>query len=121
RRNRRAILIKPDEGAIEIVAREVEIVGIATEERHYLLRREDQTHIGIFAVDVELILAALLERGQLTAELRLAHSAAFLFDSRDGTAQACSRQRREKVFPHDALFFMRPVRIPPAACISRAH
>ena len=83
RRDRLAVLVKPHEGAIEVVAREVEIVRIAAEERHLLFRREDEPHIGIFAVGVELVLAALIERDDLAAELRFAAGAAFLLDRRD--------------------------------------
>ena len=72
RRHGLAVLVKPHEREIEIVAREIEIVRIAAEERGLHFGREHQPHVGIFAVDVELVLAALIQADDLATVVGLA-------------------------------------------------
>ena len=71
RRCRRAVLVKADEREIEAIAGKLEIIGIATERRDAMLRREHETHIGEAAVGVACIAAALVERDDLTSLPRL--------------------------------------------------
>src|SRR5258707_9815845 len=59
---RAAVTIDPHIADIEVVARELEIVGIAAEERDRLLGREHQPHVLVTAALVESVEAALIER-----------------------------------------------------------
>ena len=59
---RDAILIDAEKADIETVARELEVVGISAEEGDLLLGGENEANVGVAAVAVEVILAALVER-----------------------------------------------------------
>ena len=74
-----AVFVKPDKGAIQIVAGKIEIVRIAAEEGRLPFHRKHQPHVGIFAVGVKLVLAALIERDHLAAEFFFLAGTALLF------------------------------------------
>ena len=78
-----AVLIEPHKGAIEVVPGKVEIVRIAAEEGGHAFRREHQPDIGIFAIGVKLVLAALIEGHNLALVLVFLAGAAFLLDCGD--------------------------------------
>jgi hypothetical protein len=68
RRHRLAVLVEAQEGAVEVVAGEVEVVRIAAEEGRPVARREHQPQVGVAAVFVQLVLAALVELDHLAFE-----------------------------------------------------
>ena len=65
---RLAVLIDAQIAHIEVVARKLEIVGIAAEKRDRLLRREDEPHILIAAVFVKIVDAAIVELDRVAAQ-----------------------------------------------------
>src|SRR5215471_221322 len=77
---RPSVLIKTQEREIEVIAGKVEIVGIAAEEGGGKFDREHQPHVGIFAVGVEFVLAAVVERDDLAAIYRIAALTSIFFD-----------------------------------------
>ncbi|GBC83468.1 hypothetical protein HRbin10_02616 [bacterium HR10] len=81
RANRPPILVHAKEREIQAVSGIREIVGIATEEGDLLLRREDQTHIGIALVAVEPVFGSVIERHDL--RMRAGRLAALPLDARD--------------------------------------
>src|ERR1700742_4654617 len=68
RADRLIVLVNTNERHVDVETREVEVVRIAAEERGLKLRREDQTHVGVFLVTIELILTALVERHDVRAQ-----------------------------------------------------
>ena len=75
---RLAVLVDAEEADVEIVARILEVVRVAAEEGDVLLRREDQPHVGVLLVAVEMVLPALVERDHVAAQPGLVER--FLFD-----------------------------------------
>ncbi len=63
-----ALFINPEQADIQIVARVLEIIGVASEEADIRFRRENQPHIRIAFVTIERILAALEERHHIAAQ-----------------------------------------------------
>src|SRR2546430_16400229 len=76
-----AILVSPQERDVEVVTREVEVVGIAAEEGDGELGREDEADVLEAAVPVQIVAAAVIKRDDVAADLRVA-AGAFLFDLR---------------------------------------
>ena len=70
RRHRLAVLIEAQQAEIEVVPREVEVVGIAAEEAGLELRREHQAHIVEAVEGVELVLPAVIEVDHLAVVFR---------------------------------------------------
>ena len=68
---RTAVGVDPQVADIEVVARKLEIVGIAAEEGDRLLRREHQPHVLVTAVLVEIVDAAVIELDDVAADVRL--------------------------------------------------
>ena len=66
-----AVLVDAEEGEVQVVAREGEVVGVAAEEGDLHLRREDQAHVGVLLVAVDPVLAALVEGHVLAGEATL--------------------------------------------------
>src|SRR5882672_11148990 len=62
------ILVDSEKTDVQVVARILEIVGVAAEERDRFLRCEYQTHIGVALVPVEAIPAAVVERNHVAAQ-----------------------------------------------------
>ena len=54
---RLAVLVNAEEADVEVVAGILEVVRIAAEEGDRLLRGEDQPHVGIFLVAIEVVRA----------------------------------------------------------------
>ena len=98
RGDRLAVLIGAQEAGIERVAREVEIVGVAAELRGLRFGRPDDPHVAIFAIGVELVLAAAVERDDLAAGGRRV-GAAGAFDLRDGGGARLDRGLRRSPLP----------------------
>ena len=92
RADRRVVLVDAEQREVEIVAREGEVVGIAAEERHLLLGREDEPDVGVLLVAVEPVLRALVERDDVGAQAGLVE--AFLFDLRDRGPPRLERRLR---------------------------
>ncbi len=65
---RLAVFVGPKEADIQIVARVFEIVGVAAEKRDLLFRREDEPHVGVFLITVQVISAAVIERNHVAAQ-----------------------------------------------------
>ena len=63
-------LVGPHEADVEVVAGEGEVVGVAAEEGHRLLGGEDQAHVRVLPVLVELVLPALVQAHDVAAQLR---------------------------------------------------
>ncbi len=68
---RLAVVVHPEDGQVEVVAGIGEVVGVATEERGLLLRAEHQAHVGVFAVAVQPVLAAVIQRNHRTIQTGL--------------------------------------------------
>ena len=66
--HRNAVLVGAEEREVEVVARIGEVVGIAAEERHLLLGREDEADVGVLLVAIEPVLRALVERDDVGAQ-----------------------------------------------------
>ena len=64
---RLVVLVDAEEADVEVVARILEVVGIAAEEGDLLLRGEDQADVGVLLVAIEVILAALVEGDDVAA------------------------------------------------------
>src|SRR5262249_3285934 len=67
---------------IEVVARVLEVVGVAAEESDATLGREDEADVGVLLVAIEVILPTLVERDHIAAEAGLVGR--FLLNLRDG-------------------------------------
>ena len=65
---RLAVLVEPEQRDVEAVARIGEIVGVAAEERGLELRREDQAHVRVLLVAVQVVQRALVQRHHLAAQ-----------------------------------------------------
>ncbi len=85
--HRLTVLVDAEDRHIEIVPRELEVVGIAAEECDRKLRSEDQSHVGVFLVAIEVIRASLIQRDDVAAEFCLLGR--FLFDVRDRRRPCC--------------------------------
>ena len=81
-RDRPAVAIEAQQRHVERIAREVEIVRIAAEERRLHLRREGDADIVIAVIGVEPVLPAAIEVHHFAA-FQGALAAAFLFDCCD--------------------------------------
>src|SRR5207248_9861327 len=73
-----AALVGAEEGDVEVVAREVEVVGIAAEEGDGELRREDEAHVLEAPVLVQMVAAAVIERDDVAADLGIPAGALLL-------------------------------------------
>ena len=65
------ILIDPEETDVEIEAGVLEVVRIAAEKGDVLLWREDQAHVGVLLVAIEVIQPALIEGHDVASHSRL--------------------------------------------------
>src|ERR1044071_218242 len=66
-----AVLVRAEEADVEVVARILEVVGVAAEERDRHLGREDEADVGVALVAIEVVLAALVERDDVAAQAAL--------------------------------------------------
>ena len=123
---RLAVLIDAEEADVEVVAGILEVVGIAAEEGGGLLGGEDQPHVGVFLVAVEMVQAAVVERDHVAPQTGLLGR--FLLDRVHDRAAGLFRLGRRAVlgngrvdplgdvldahehvqFQIDALDFLRP-------------
>src|SRR6266705_1633787 len=62
------VLVDSEKADVQVVARILEVVRVAAEERGRFLRCEYQSHVGISLVPVEVILAAVVERNDVAAQ-----------------------------------------------------
>ncbi len=69
-RVRLAVFVDAHERHVEVVAREVEVVRVAAEEGRLELGREDEPHVRVLLVEVEVVHAALIERDHVGAKAR---------------------------------------------------
>src|SRR5690349_24070855 len=67
RLRRPAVLVGAKQGDVEVVAREVEVVRIAAEERDRLFRDKDQADILEAVIPVEMVAAAVIEIDHVAA------------------------------------------------------
>ena len=65
---RLAVLVSAEDADIEIVARILEIIRIASVKRDLFLRREDEAHVVVAFVAIEMVNAALVERDHIGAQ-----------------------------------------------------
>ena len=79
---RLAVFVGAQHAHVEVVAREVEVVRIAAEERHREFRREDQAHILIAMVFVYIVDAAVIQVDDVAARAFGIVAGAFLLDRR---------------------------------------
>ena len=63
-----AVLVGPKEADVEVVAGKLEVVGVATEKRDLLLRREDEPHVGVFLGSIKMVETALMERDHVAPQ-----------------------------------------------------
>src|SRR5258708_38467817 len=73
RMHRFVVLIRAEETDVEIVAGILEVVGIAAEEGDADFRGEDEAHVGVFLVAVEVVLTALEKRHYIAAKSGFLH------------------------------------------------
>ena len=78
---RLVVLVGAQEGDVEVVAGEVEVVGVAAEEGDGELGSEHQPHVLEALVAIEVVDAAVVERDHVAAQL-LVVGCAFLLDRR---------------------------------------
>ena len=60
--NRLIIFVNAHQRHVDVEARKVEIVRIAAKKRGLKFRHENQTHVGVFFIAIEIVLSALIER-----------------------------------------------------------
>ena len=65
RHERLAVLVDAPQRHVEAIPREGEVVGVAAVERRVELGREDEPHVGELLVEIQVVLAALVERDDL--------------------------------------------------------
>src|ERR1700732_1940583 len=82
--DRLVVLVDTEEGYVEVIARESEVVGIAAEKRGFKFRRKHQAHIGVLFVFVEVVNFARVERDHVAAQA--SRSCAIFFDGAHGGA-----------------------------------
>ncbi len=78
---RLAVLVGAEETDVEAEPWKLEVVGVAAEIGDAVLRREDQTDIGVLLVAIKVIQPALVERDHVAAQAGLLGR--FLFDPGD--------------------------------------
>src|SRR5207237_9545740 len=91
------VLIDADERHVYVVAREVEVVGVAAEEGGLELRHEDEPHVRVLLVAIEIVLPALIERDHIRAQARRPGGLGVEFANR-GAARGESFRRRGGLF-----------------------
>ena len=79
---RLAVFVSAENADIEIVARILEVIGIAAVKGHLLLGREDDPHIVVAFVAIQMVNAALVKRDDIGAQPGLV--LALLFNRGDG-------------------------------------
>src|SRR5690242_264535 len=62
------VLINAEKTDVQVITGIFKIVWIAAEEGDRLLRRKNQTHIGVTLVAIEMILSAVVERNHVAAQ-----------------------------------------------------
>ena len=100
---RLAVEVDAQIGDVEVVARELEVVGIAAEEGDRLLGREHQPHVLVAAVLVEIVDAAVIELDHVAADVVVVAGA---FAARSSPSRPSGPRRRP---PH-------PCRRSPCGC-----
>src|SRR5438132_8662139 len=65
---RLAVLVNPKECDIQVVARELEIIRIASKKRHLKFRRKNQPHVGVLFKTIKVIESAGVERDYIAAD-----------------------------------------------------
>ena len=65
------VLIHAHQANVEIVARKIEIIGVAAELRDRHFRRKDEAHVGVFLVMIKIVDAALVKRDDLAENRRI--------------------------------------------------
>ena len=66
-----AVLVGAEEADVEVVARVLEVVGVAAEEGDGELGGEDEPDVGVFLEGVEVVAAAVVERDDVAPKTRL--------------------------------------------------
>ena len=66
-----AVLIDAEVGDVEVVARILEVIAVAAEERHLRLRSKDDAHVGVLFVLVQVVHSAGIEGYDVAAEATL--------------------------------------------------
>src|SRR5260370_32104907 len=66
--DRLAVFINVKQCQVEIVTSISKVVRIASEEGNLELRRENQTHVRVFLVAIQIVLATLVPRTQVAAQ-----------------------------------------------------
>ena len=66
---RRAALVRPNEREVEVVAGKHEVVGVAAEKSGVELGNEDQAHILQPPIPIQVVLAAPVQRDDLTPDI----------------------------------------------------
>ena len=77
---RLAVLVGAQHAHVEVVAREVEVVRVAAEERHRQFRREHQAHVLVAMVLVYVVDAAVVQVDHVAARVLAVLADAFLLD-----------------------------------------
>ena len=98
---RLTILVGAEQADVEVVARELEVVGVATVESDLLLRREDDPHIGVALEAIEMISPALPKGDHVRAQAGAIER--FLLDFGDDLAPSRKGGGRVRVFRHGGV------------------
>ncbi len=72
------VLVDTEEGDVQVIAREGEVVGIAAKKCRIKFRRKYEAHVGVLLVLVEVVNFARVERNHVAAEA--SRGCAILFD-----------------------------------------
>ncbi len=62
------VLVDAEEADVQVVARELEVVGVAAEEGDRMFRRKDQANIGVLLEAIEMVESAVIKRDHVTPE-----------------------------------------------------
>ena len=75
RRRGLAVLVRAQHADVKVVTREIEIVRITAELRDRVFGREDQAHVGVALVVVQVVHAAVIEWDDVATNARIGSAA----------------------------------------------
>ncbi|GBD37597.1 hypothetical protein HRbin36_02733 [bacterium HR36] len=101
RSNRPVILVHTEQANIQAIPRIFEVVGVAAKKRDLFLGREDQPHIRVTLVVIQMVLGSVIKRNHITTQP--SPLVGFLFDVEDSLAASGVGFRRRHARPHRRL------------------
>ena len=101
------VLIDAHERHVYVEAREVEVVRVAAEEGGLKLRHEDEPHVRVLVIAIEVVLPALVERDNVAAQARRPRRLGL--DGLDGGAARGQRVNRGRAGLHTRVHALRHI------------